>query len=195
MTIRIVIIAWKIVHEFIAKSLNGKNNIEVAGVATSGIEGTELATNLKPQIVLMNGVLSDMKSWEATEKLRRLLPLTEVITLSNTLFEPGTDRFAEVYRAGTIGDVWSDSPWQELCLRIHQAVEGHWFVHPCDYDWWKRYINREAPQCRHISAMKIAQLPLNKQMQGDCKDIAIQQKFWTAFSKHEFEKRFGEWSP
>ena len=69
-------------RENIRKLLQFESDIVVVGAARSGQEAIEIATETKPDIVLMDINMEDMDGITATESILREVPFTQVVILS-----------------------------------------------------------------------------------------------------------------
>ncbi len=69
-------------RDHLARLLGFESDIEVVGLAESGRRAIELATSLKPDIVLMDINMPDMDGIEATEQLSAQVPGTSVVMMS-----------------------------------------------------------------------------------------------------------------
>ena len=69
-------------RDHLTKLLGFEGDMEVVGSAASGAEAIELATQLSPDIVLMDINMPDMDGIVATEKMATAAPLSSVIMMS-----------------------------------------------------------------------------------------------------------------
>lgn len=69
-------------RETIRRALHLEPNVEVVGVARNGQEAIELATECRPDVVIMDINMPDMDGIKATEAIRRKVPYTQVVILS-----------------------------------------------------------------------------------------------------------------
>ena len=69
-------------REHLAKLLSFEVDIEVVGVAASGLEAIETATRLSPDVVLMDINMPGMDGIATTEELGRTVPTTSVVMMS-----------------------------------------------------------------------------------------------------------------
>ncbi len=69
-------------RDHLTKLLGFEGDMEVVGSAASGAEAIELATQLSPDIVLMDINMPDMDGIAATERLATAAPLCSVIMMS-----------------------------------------------------------------------------------------------------------------
>ena len=72
----------ELVRTGIRRILEGNPEIEVVAEAKTGEEALQLATNFEPDLVLMDVNMPGIGGIEATRKLRRLHPTTQVIALT-----------------------------------------------------------------------------------------------------------------
>ncbi len=69
-------------RENIKRVLQFESDIEVVGAATGGREAIQMATELQPDVVIMDINMPDMDGITATEEIRRRLPFTQIVILS-----------------------------------------------------------------------------------------------------------------
>ncbi len=69
-------------RENIRKLLQFESDVEVVGAARTGIEGIELATETRPDVILMDINMPDMDGIQATEMIRKKIPFTQIVILS-----------------------------------------------------------------------------------------------------------------
>ncbi len=93
-------------------------DIEVVGEAANGKEALKLATELLPDVILMDIQMPDLNGIEATRQILRISPHVGIIVL--TMFQDDDSVFA-VMRAGARGYVLKGAD-QALLLRAVRAV-------------------------------------------------------------------------
>jgi pilus assembly protein CpaE len=69
-------------RDHLTKLLGFETDIEVVGAAASGSDALALATNLNPDVVLMDINMPDMDGIAATEKLSAAVPTASVVMMS-----------------------------------------------------------------------------------------------------------------
>src|ERR1700690_3470342 len=69
-------------RDHLARLLGFESDIEIVGLAESGRRAIEMATALKPDIVLMDINMPDMDGIEATEQLSATVPGASVVMMS-----------------------------------------------------------------------------------------------------------------
>jgi DNA-binding NarL/FixJ family response regulator len=94
---------------------------DICGEAKTGREAVEMATLLKPDVVVMDFSMPEMNGVEATRRIRGLLPSTEVLIL--TALESGT-LAEEALGAGARGFVLKTEVNHQLIAAI-KKLAGH----------------------------------------------------------------------
>ncbi len=116
-----------IVRGGVAAYLSAQKDIEVVGEAASGKEAVELAEKLAPDVVLMDLLMPQMDGVEATWRVRRVSPRSQVIVL--TSYHEDTHIFPAI-KAGALSYLLKDIEPQELAEAIRSASRGEATVHP-----------------------------------------------------------------
>ena len=107
--------------------LSVQADFEVVGEAANGVEALTLATDLHPQVVLMDVHMPVLDGVTATRKLHEAQPDCRVIML--TTFDDDEYVF-EGLRAGAVGYLLKDTPSQKLFEAIRAAARGESFLEP-----------------------------------------------------------------
>ncbi len=122
MSIRILIADdHSVVRQGLKMFLGLDPELEVVGEAANGEEAVRKASELHPDVVLMDLLMPKMDGITATATIRRAQPDTEVIALTSVL-EDAT--VVSAVRAGAIGYLLKDTQADELCDAIHAAAAG-----------------------------------------------------------------------
>ncbi|HEX4747707.1 MAG TPA: response regulator transcription factor [Gaiellaceae bacterium] len=101
--------------------LKGENGIEVVGEAGDGREATRLATELEPDVVLMDVRMPTMDGIEATRSIVTGEEAPRVLVL--TTFD--LDEYVyEALRAGASGFLLKDAPEEQLVAGIRIVAAG-----------------------------------------------------------------------
>ncbi|WP_126631974.1 response regulator [Dictyobacter alpinus] len=116
-----------IVREGIRAYLEIQPDFSVVGEAESGQSAVRMATDLVPDIVLMDLMMPGIDGVEATRRLKQVSPHSQIIVL--TSFHEDEHIFPAL-RAGALSYVLKDIQPDELVEVVHKAVRGESVLHP-----------------------------------------------------------------
>lgn len=116
--IRVLIVAGNdLFRSGLAALLAKEPDIEVVAEAPSGRSGVQLASQLRPDVVLVSLRLSDLKGSEATRAILQRSPTTRVLAFivpPNRDESSDRDEIERVIRAGASGFLAGDTPdWRD----------------------------------------------------------------------------------
>lgn len=116
-----------IVRQGIRTFLETHPDLIVVGEATSGEEATQLATELVPDVVLMDLSMPGLGGIEAIRQIKRMSPHSQIVVL--TSFQEDEYIFPTL-RAGALSYVMKDIQARDLADTIRQAHRGESILHP-----------------------------------------------------------------
>lgn len=99
----------------------------VAGVATDGAAGVELAVEHLPDVVLMDLKMPKMDGIEATKEILRVRPTVRVLALTA---HGGPDALREMLAAGATGFLSKDSDGAEILAALQVVHQGRVHISP-----------------------------------------------------------------
>ena len=102
-------------------------DIEVVGEAVDGRDAIERATELRPDIVVMDLMMPVVDGIESTARLKAALPEVEVIAITSFIEE---DRVVAAIEAGASGFLLKDAEADELAGAIRSAAAGEVHLDP-----------------------------------------------------------------
>ena len=102
-------------------------SIEVVGEASDGLEAVERATELRPDIVVMDLMMPNLDGIDATSRIKASLPEIEVIALTSFIEEA---RVVAAIEAGASGFLLKDAEADELAAAIRAAAAGEMHLDP-----------------------------------------------------------------
>lgn len=117
-----------VVRSGLRSLLDGKHDMHIIGDAADGAEAISLATELHPNVVLMDLSMPHGKDgMTATRELKALLPETAVLIL--TMHDDGEYLFRAIH-AGASGYILKSAPYEELITAIQTIAKGDAYLYP-----------------------------------------------------------------
>lgn len=117
----------RLVRDGIASLLDIQDGIEVVGQADDGQEAIEKATNLAPDVILMDVRMPVMDGVAATAQIHRRFPACKVLML--TTFDD-EEYIVKSLHAGAVGYLLKDIPAARLAQAVHLAYAGIYQLEP-----------------------------------------------------------------
>jgi NarL family two-component system response regulator LiaR len=102
-------------------------DLNVVGEAASGEEAIDLATEHVPDVVLMDLVMPGMDGVEATLRIKRISPRTQVIVLTSYHED---EHIFPALRSGALSYLLKDTGMEELAEAVRGAARGEVSLHP-----------------------------------------------------------------
>jgi two-component system, NarL family, response regulator LiaR len=116
-----------LVRQGVRAFLETQPDIRVVGDVGSAEEAVQLATELVPDVVLMDLVMPGIDGVEATRRLRRVSPRSQVLVL--TSYHQDEHIFPAI-RAGALSYLLKDVSPLELAEAVRRAARGEAVLHP-----------------------------------------------------------------
>jgi DNA-binding NarL/FixJ family response regulator len=104
-----------------------QRDLDVCGEAVDGRDAIEKAKMLLPDLVLMDFSMPNLNGFEATREIRRILPQTEVVILSQ---HETPQMAAQAFRAGALGYVVKSSDSKNLFAALERVGRHETFCDP-----------------------------------------------------------------
>lgn len=117
----------RVVREGLGAILKTKNDIDVVGEATNGVEAVQAAKSLKPDVILMDISMPQMDGVEATRLIKRERPQIGIVAL--TMHDDDPTIF-DLIRAGVNGYLLKDSDSVDIVKAIRSIYKGESMIHP-----------------------------------------------------------------
>jgi DNA-binding NarL/FixJ family response regulator len=115
------------VREGLAMLVGLTDDIEVVGTAANGVEAVQLASELHPDVVLIDLRMPEMDGGEATRKIRGAEPDTHVLVLTTYADD---DSLFPALQAGAHGYLTKDASAEEIERAIRAVADGHTHLDP-----------------------------------------------------------------
>jgi two-component system, NarL family, response regulator NreC len=116
-----------VVRHGIKALLEAQQNIQVVGEASTGVEAAQLVQKLKPNVLIVDLMLSDMSGLAVIRQCRKKSPKTAAIILSMY----GNDCYVvEALQAGAKAYVLKDASPEELLKAVREVSAGFRYLAP-----------------------------------------------------------------
>jgi len=110
----------EIVREGLRSLLSDEHDVQIVGEAANGREAVDLASRLKPDVIIMDMSMPVIEGDEATRQIKAYLPQTRVIAIS--MYDQA-EKADAMYRAGAESYILKTAPSEELLAAIRG--QGH----------------------------------------------------------------------
>ena len=117
-------------HRMLRESLRRSmedNGFDVVGEAPDGAEAVRLATELKPDVILMDVTMPVLDGVEATRQVRDRVPSTQVVILT---MHADREVLVDAIRAGAAGYLVKDCSTEEVVDTVRKAATGETALSP-----------------------------------------------------------------
>jgi DNA-binding NarL/FixJ family response regulator len=119
--VRILIVDdHEVVRHGVRSLISTQPEFEVCGEAVDGVDAIAKATELKPDLIVMDVSMPNLNGLDATRKIRDLLPLTQVIILSQ---HDSPEMVRQAFDAGAHGYVVKSSVPKDLLATLKKVSQ------------------------------------------------------------------------
>lgn len=105
----------------VASLLSGRDDIEVVGEASNGVEAVERARELMPDVILMDIKMPELDGLSATKQLKAEMPYVRIMIL--TVSETDEDLFQAI-KSGASGYLLKNVDPEYLIASVQQVQRG-----------------------------------------------------------------------
>ena len=116
-----------VVRESIRQSLEREEKLEVVGEAGDGEEAVQMASQLKPDVIIMDISMPKLNGIEATKRIKALQPSAAILILTAYDYE---QYIFPLLEAGAAGYLLKDVSSRELISAIETVYQGEAVLHP-----------------------------------------------------------------
>ncbi len=116
-----------VVRQGTRQLLEREQDLEVVGEAGDGEEAVRLASQLKPDVIIMDVAMPKLSGIEATKRIKALLPLTIVLVLTGYDYD---EYIFSLLEAGAAGYLLKDVSGDQLIDAIRAVYAGEAVLHP-----------------------------------------------------------------
>jgi len=117
----------KIFRQGIKKLLEEEQDLQVVGEAADGREVVKKATELKPDIILMDIAMANLNGLEATKQIKKVLPESKIIMLT---MHKNEEYVLQSFQAGASGYILKEGAVEELVSAIRSIHADKSFLSP-----------------------------------------------------------------
>ena len=116
-----------VVREGTRQLLEHEEDFEIVGEAGDGEEAVRLASQLKPDVIIMDVAMPKLNGVEATKQIKELLPSTIVLVLTGYDYD---EYIFSLLEAGAAGYLMKDVSGDQLISAIRAVYAGEAVLHP-----------------------------------------------------------------
>jgi len=116
-----------VVRESIRQFLEREEKLEVVGEAGDGEEAVQMASQLKPDVIIMDISMPKLNGIEATKRIKALQPSVAILILTAYDYE---QYIFPLLEAGAAGYLLKDVSSRELISAIETVYRGEAVLHP-----------------------------------------------------------------
>jgi DNA-binding NarL/FixJ family response regulator len=116
-----------IVRQGLSALLRSESDIEVVGEACDGVEATDMAKKLTPDVVLMDIAMRNLNGLDATRAIKKLFPSMKVLVL--TMYD-NEEIIFQILKAGASGYLIKDSAMTDLVSALRAIHQGDSYLSP-----------------------------------------------------------------
>ena len=117
----------EMVRRGICSYLETEEDLEVVGQANSGKSAIKLAEEVIPDVILMDLVMQDGTGIEASEKIKQILPETQIIILTSYIDEA---LIFPALEAGALSYLLKTSQADEIVRAVRLAIRNESIIEP-----------------------------------------------------------------
>jgi DNA-binding NarL/FixJ family response regulator len=116
-----------IVRQGLRALLLAEGDMTIAGEAQTGREAVQLATQLRPEIIVMDLAMPLLNGWEATRQILKAVPNARIIVLSSY---DDDDHVQQAIGAGCAAYLIKQTAASDLIKAIREVKKGNAFFSP-----------------------------------------------------------------
>jgi DNA-binding NarL/FixJ family response regulator len=112
-------------QRFVSELFESQLDFKIVSIASDGWEAVQKATELQPDVILMDGSLPGISGFEATRHIRALSPASKILFLSE---HRGADLVRAAFEVGASGYVLKSDSNADLIPGVRAVLLDHRFV-------------------------------------------------------------------
>jgi DNA-binding NarL/FixJ family response regulator len=115
---------WK---NFVISQLRERQDLEIVGFASDGLQAVEKAEELQPDVILLDMMLPNLSGIQAAQQIRRVAPLSKILFVSS---ESDAESVRSAFQVGGSGYILKMDAAEGLLRGIETVLRGERFVSP-----------------------------------------------------------------
>ena len=112
-------------REFVRTTLSTRADIQIVGEASNGLDAVQMATELKPALIVLDIGLPSLNGMEVARRIRKLSPQSTILFLSQ---ESSADVAQEALSVGALGFVIKARAASDLLIAVEAVLHNQQFV-------------------------------------------------------------------
>ncbi|MGW8249998.1 MAG: response regulator [Anaerolineales bacterium] len=116
-----------IVRQGLRRLLTSEDDFEIVGEAETGLQAISLVERLRPDVLVLDIMMSEMNGIDVARWVKKNVPATRVVILS---MHDSEAFVVESLRAGALAYLLKQTTSDELVQAIHHAMQGQRFLSP-----------------------------------------------------------------
>lgn len=116
-----------IIRDSLRTLISTEEDLELVGEAVNGEDAVKKATDLKPDVILIDLVMPVKDGLQAIMEIKQINPDVSILVLTSFSDE---DKVFPAIRSGALGYLLKDTAPQELLKAIHDVHRGEASLHP-----------------------------------------------------------------
>ena len=116
-----------VVRQGTRQLLEREHDFEIVGEAGDGEEAVQLASQFKPDVVIMDVAMPKLSGIEATKQIKAILPATSVLVLTGYDYD---EYIFSMLEAGACGYLLKNVSGDELISAVRAVYAGEPIIHP-----------------------------------------------------------------
>ena len=112
-------------REFVRTTLSTRADIQIVGEASNGLDAVQMATELKPALIVLDIGLPSLNGMEVARRIRKLSPQSTILFLSQ---ESSADVVQEALSVGALGFVIKARAASDLLIAVEAVLHNQQFV-------------------------------------------------------------------
>jgi len=148
-----------VVRQGTRQLLEREQDLEVIGEAGDGEEAVRLASQLKPDVIIMDVAMPKLSGIEATKQIKELLPSTIVLVLTGYDYD---EYIFSLLEAGAAGYLLKDVSGDELISAVRAVYAGEPMFHP---KVLRKLMSRFSPPVAEPAPAKFVEVLSEREME------------------------------